>query len=169
MDSEPPAPFWKRPVPLLAIGALLVAGIVVFALFFAPKGTTTLSDDLESVSQGEAMQMGGGSWQGADSAHRASGTVQLLKDDGGHFLFFEDFDATSGPDVYLYAATNGAGDYRSGEVTRIPMAGGAEDGQATLRGDFRVDLPDGLDAATIGSLILWCDDFSVKFGHAVLA
>lgn len=153
----------------IAAAAVAVVGIIMAAVLLAPKGTTQRSDDLQSVTHGEVRSLAAAEWVGDDSFHYAEGTVQLLEDDRGLFLFFEDFDARSGPDVYLYVSTATDGVWRSDEVTKVLVPEGAADGQATLRGDFRVDLPDGLTASSIGSALLWCDQFSEPFGHALFS
>lgn len=170
MDWNPSdKPIWKRPAIFVGgVTVLLLLG-VVFAVFLVPKATTQLDQDLASVSQGDAMQMAAGQWTGADSFHHASGRVTIQTDEASSFLFFEDFEARSGPDVYLYVSTSSDGVWRADEVTKVLVPGGADDGQATLRGSFRVDLPEGVNAASIGSAILWCDQYAVQFGHATFS
>ncbi len=155
---------------LLAIVAVvLLAGAAWLAWdTFGPKRTTPVNEDLDRLDPSLA-QVATGAFRGADSVHKVSGTVTMYDSDDGPLLRFEDYDATSGPDVYFFLSTDAGGQYNAGQVLRVPVPGGAEDGQATLRGNFNVPLPEG--AATGGwmSVIVWCDDFSVKFGHASLA
>jgi hypothetical protein len=49
------------------------------------------------------------------------------------------------------------------------VPGGAEDGEATLRGNFNVPLPAGFDPAAYQGLAAWCERFDVLFGSAALA
>ncbi len=156
---------------MLAGAVAMMAGFAIAAgvLFFGPKGTTQLEESLDDTASGPVVALKEGLWKGADDFHHASGSLRLLHDDRGYFLFFEDFDARAGPDVYLYLSTTPDGDWEGGDRLKVLMAGGAEDGQATLRGDFRVDLPGDFDPGVYNSAILWCDDFATLFGTAALA
>ncbi len=153
---------------------LIVAAIAALAIgawfawdLFGPKGTTDVNEDLDR-SDPTLTALATGAFRGADSLHKVSGTVTLYDAAEGPFLRFENYEATSGPDVYFYVSTDDGGDYNAGTVLRVPVPDGAEDGQATLRGTFNVPLPPGA-GTNWASVIVWCDDFSVKFGHASLA
>lgn len=157
---------WRRFLIAIPTATLFVVGGVVAHDLFAPKPTTTVHQQIDT---GTAQALSSGTFQGADRAHKASGTVTLYEDEEGTFLFFEDYQATSGPDVYFFLSTSSIGDYNGGEVVKVLVPGGAEGGQATLRGDFRVPVPDDVDATQYRSVIAWCEDFSVEFGHARLS
>lgn len=132
---------------------------------FAPEPTTERD---ESIDLSGLQEVSAGAWEDADSAHRASGTVTVYRGDDGALIHFEDFEATSGPDVYLYASPHDAAEDLD-DAIKVRVPGGEGDGRATVRGTFTVPLPDGLDPASIRSLVLWCDDFSVHFGTADLS
>ncbi len=153
----------RRILIVAAVAAIAVGGWFAWD-FFGPKGTTRVNDDLDR-SDPSLVVLASGAFTGADSVHRVSGQVTLYASSDGPFLRFEDYDATSGPDVYFYLSTDPAGDYDAGQVMRVPVDRGAEDGQATLRGTFNVRLPAGA-GTNWSSIIVWCDDFDVKFGHA---
>ncbi|MGB0652736.1 MAG: DM13 domain-containing protein [Thermoplasmatota archaeon] len=168
MTESPKSRVRPKTIALAAgVAVVLVVGGVHAFDFLAPKDTTTVNEALDT-SDPDLRQLTMGSFSGADRAHSVSGTATLYKDSDGLFIRFEDYQATSGPDVYFFVSSAGDGEYRDSQVTRLLVPGGAEDGQATLRGDFNVRLPAGLTASDVGSLIVWCDDFNVKFGHASL-
>lgn len=168
----------------LAVAAVvaLVMGVVAYQTWFAPVDAKTVDQDFPDLgtssqsgshSDAQPTALRSGSFTGADDFHYASGTVDLYRAaDGTYVLRFEDYDARSGPDVYLYLTKN-AGDASTaaveGDGLRILVPGGANGGQATLRGNFNVDLPAGTDALAYGGITIWCDDFNQFFGSAPLA
>lgn len=146
--------------------ALVVAGIA-YATWFAPEGATRMSDDVAAAAAGSTL-LGEGEWQG-DAGHRVAGRLALHEGTDGHFLVFEDYEQTAGPDVYLYLSSDAGGDYDAGTVWKVLVPGGAGDGRSTLTGDFVVPVPDHVDIDAVASAIVWCDRFGVPFGHAPLA
>ena len=165
-EMEPAKSAWyRRPTVIAGAIALIVIGGVVAFLLFAPKATTTLSQSIDEAGPG-LVALKSASFSGADSFHKVSGTVALYAGPDGHFLRFEGYEATSGPDVYFYLSATPDASYNGGERLKVRFPGGADDGQATLRGDFNVPLPEAFDPAAWSSAIVWCDRFSVRFGSA---
>lgn len=121
-------------------------------------------------SSGQATALKTGTFQGADRYHHVSGTVTLYRlDDGSHLLRFEDYEATDGPDVYVYLTPGGPeGSDVEGDGLKVLVPGGGEDGQATLRGNFSVPLPGDVDPDDWSGVAIWCEDFNVLFGGAEL-
>lgn len=156
--------------PLLwggALVALAIVGVIAYA-FFLPENEQTVDQMLDAGS----TAISSGAFSGADSVHHVSGTVALHRAaDGSHFLRFEDYEATAGPDVYFFLARADADGYGDLESTglRVRVPGGEEDGRATLRGNFNVPLPAGFSPAAWGEVAVWCDRFNVLFGSADLA
>ncbi len=155
----------------------------------APQaGTAAMDDDGSMAGDGNASMEGegsmgeqeegqpsatalkAGSFEGADRYHHVSGTVTLYRlEDGSPLLRFEDYDATAGPDVYVYLTPGDPeGSDVEAEGLRVLVPGGAEDGQATLRGNFNVPLPDHVDPDDWSGVAIWCEDFNVLFGGASL-
>lgn len=153
---------------LVAAGVLVVFGVLAFVTWFAPEGSTQAMQDVQEATQG-ATPITTGVWQG-DAGHRVSGAVTLYvaDDPAGSraFLIFTDYRQTAGPDVYLYLASDAGGDYGAGTVWKLLVPGGAGDGRSTLEGDFQVPIPADVPLDQVASAIVWCDDFSVPFGHA---
>lgn len=153
----------KVSIALAVAGALVVLGGLGW-YFFAPKPTQERAD---AAPQGELLKMG--QFENGETFHEASGTVSLLRVDGKLVLRFEDYAATSGPDVYVYLTpeprpTTTAHIEGDGVKVRTPTAMG----QATWRGDFNLDVPEGVDAARYGGIAIWCDTYNVLFGFAEL-
>lgn len=150
---------------VLPIAAVVLAGLGY--AYLAPKGTTMVDDALPDGAE----PLASGAFSGADAAHRVSGIVTMYRAaDGSHFLRFEDYDATDGPDVFFYLVPAGEGydaDGFDGRALKVLVAEG-RNGQATLRGSFNVPLPADLDPAAWGGVAAWCDRFNVLFGDAEL-
>ncbi|MGQ0535320.1 MAG: DM13 domain-containing protein [Methanobacteriota archaeon] len=152
-------------VALVAIAAAAYVGLT----YFAPEGSTALDED---ASAGAAT-LASGSFSRADSLHNVQGTVSVQRDASGvYFLRFEDYEATDGPDVFFYVVEKGQDPASANPETygmKVLAPGGADGGEATLRGNFNVPLPAGFDAARYGGVAVWCDQFNVLFGSATLA
>ena len=143
---------------LVVLGALVLAGAGWH--FFAPKASDTRDEAAPASSEMLSM----GTFSGADAVHHVSGTVELLRDEQGYVLHFEDYDATAGPDVYFYLTKSGTVD---AEAVRLPTD--TATGQATLRGSFNVRVPHDVDATQFSGITVWCDRFDVRFGGATFA
>lgn len=90
-----------------------------------------------------------------DAAHPTSGTATINSERTE--LKLTSFKSTDGPILDLYLATDlNATDYISlGELQG-------------LEGDFTYIIPNNVDFETHKYLMVWCVDFSIDFGHAVL-
>ncbi len=94
-----------------------------------------------------------------NAVHPTSGMVKYSKDDasGKRYLVFENFKTDNGPDLRVWLATNTA------------TAGYVEVGLLkAVSGNFFYELPAAIDPAAKPFVLIWCKDFSVLFGHAVL-
>lgn len=108
-----------------------------------------------------------GSFRDADSFHRGSGTATIYRSaDGSHFLRFEDFRVTNGPDLRVLLAQ--AADPKS----RRELQDAGYIHLAELKGNVgsqNYDLPSEVDpAADGGSVIIYCQPFQVIFSVAPL-
>jgi hypothetical protein len=95
-----------------------------------------------------------------DGIHNAEGVAKVIPlDDGASsmILRLENFDATNGPDLYVYLATdNSASDF----VNLGRLKGNI--------GNQNYDIPIGIDLSRYDSVLIWCQAFSVLFGSAEL-
>lgn len=170
------------------IAVVLLIGGVIAAPYLLPKQEVHLDEavpgagmkDGDAMGEGDAMAMESeptvetlrqAAWKDGDAAHKASGTVDLVTIDGVPYLHFQDFDLTSGPDVYLYL-TKTADPQSTADVegagVRIDVVTEADsDARLNERGNFFVKLDMSLEAlAEYEAAVAWCDDFNVLFGSA---
>ena len=158
----------NRKVAVAGVLVVLAIGAVVAYPIFAPKPTTQVNE----AAMAGAQTLAQGTFQGAgDGIHQASGRVLLQRDGGSYYLRFEDYEATSGPDVFFYLTSTA--DARTTQQVesglRVLVPGGSDGGEATLRGSFNVPLPADFDPARYRGLAIWCDQFDTLFGSAALA
>lgn len=163
----------QRTVALLAAGGVLAAAVAFAAwMWFLPEGSTTASENLPDEFRAAAV-VATGTFRGGDAAHHTGGSVSLLRAaDGSSILRFENYTQTDGPDVYVYLTEgtmpDGTADVE-GAGTRLLVPGGAEGGHSTVRGDFNVPVPAGVDVTKYKAVAIWCDRFNTLFGYAPLA
>jgi hypothetical protein len=147
------------------VAVVLLAGVAFIVLeYFAPQPTQRVDDTSGAAQLANRQALQSGSFSGADAAHDVSGKVALFETDSGKVLRFSDYEATSGPDVFFYISPTSEFDETKARQLAVP--GGLGEGQATLRGNFGVPLPD--DASDFSVVIVWCKRFGVKFGEARL-
>jgi hypothetical protein len=154
------------------VGAFAVIGILVAAMiWFVPEGTDSVQEPLpDGMEREDFGVVKSGEFQDGDGSHHASGSVKLLQEGAYYYLRFENYEATSGPDVYFYlteqANARSTSDVESGMKLLTP--GGRDGGEATKRGAFNIPLPADFDPSKWNGITLWCDDFNVVFGTAEL-
>lgn len=107
-----------------------------------------------------------GSFTDADRFHKGSGSATIYRgSDGSHLLRFEDFSVTNGPALIVILsphpnARNSAEAHLEGYVSLGNLKGNI--------GNQNYELPADLDVSTIGSVIIYCEPFSVVFSVAPL-
>ena len=151
------------------LGALLlvVCLVAVFFRYFAPQAATMLDEPPSTdVQSGTVIKRG--QFTGGDAAHEASGRVTLIRHGQSHSLRFEGYHATNGPDVFFFLSKSPEGDFDAADHVRVLVPRGAGAGQATLRGNFAVELPELAEPGEYESLIAWCVRFRHRFGWAKL-
>lgn len=94
-----------------------------------------------------------------DGIHDASGSATVLPlDDGSRVLRLENFEATNGPGLYVYLASDKtAADHVS--LGRLKANAGNQN----------YAIPDGVDLEKHDTVLIWCEPFSVLFGSAQLS
>lgn len=155
---------------------LLVVGIVGFGVllggyavdaYFLPETATQV--DESNAADSSAIPLARGTFSGT-TGHHVSGTVTLFEDDDGYYLQFENYRQTQGPDVFVYLTPASDPDTRA-EIDagrKLRIAGGTGDGESTKEGTFVQRVPPDIDPTQYGGVAIWCDRFSVPFGHAPL-
>lgn len=113
--------------------------------------------DMGEKSSSSVSTLEEGTFMDADSFHKTSGNVRVISDGENSFLRFENFEATNGPDLYVYLATDtGAEDY----VNLGRLKGNV--------GNQNYELPSDVDLGKYDNVLIWCEQFSVLFGSAEL-
>ena len=92
------------------------------------------------------------------NVHPTSGTVKVIQDAAGKkHLVFENFKSDNGPDldVWLSPGTSGSSYQSLGDLKAV-------------NGKFSYELDNSINYTANNRVLIWCVDFSVLFGHAVL-
>lgn len=92
------------------------------------------------------------------SAHSSSGTAKIVKDAANKvFLVFENFRTDNGPDLRVWLSPNNSGNPYQ-ELGLLKAASG----------NFSYELDASINYTTNNRVLIWCRQFSVLFGYAVL-
>lgn len=108
-----------------------------------------------------------GTFQDADRSHQGAGNAMLLETaTGTNLLRFTEFEVTNGPDLEVWLVADEA-PFSSGAVLESEwVALGQLKGNI---GDQTYTIPDDVDVSAYGSVVIWCEQFSVLFSVATLA
>jgi hypothetical protein len=145
------------------------AGLVGFVLgnafwFLASPLWIDVEVNEQFVETAVDERLAAGSFVDADSRHKGSGNAAIIRQtDGSHVVRFTNFEVTNGPDlkVWLVAHPNpqSKADVLDNDwVTLGPLRGNI--------GDQTYDIPAGTDLSKYGSIVIWCEAFSVLFSTA---
>lgn len=117
------------------------------------KKETMLNETFTPTAQDTLVAQGSFS----SNAHATSGTAKLYSKNGVKTIVFEGFTTDSGPDlrVYLSKTTNNASFVELGTL------------KATT-GNFNYSIPNSVNTTEYKYILIWCEDFSVLFGNALL-
>mgnify|MGYP000427211712 CR=1 FL=1 len=120
----------------------------------------------ESLPQGAALTaLATGQFRDADAAHKGRGVATLYQETGGaRRVALTEFQVTNGPDLQVYLVE--AGEVGSAEDVLASrwVSLGALKGNI---GDQSYRLPDN-PGFEVGSVVIWCEQFSVLFSAARL-
>lgn len=103
-----------------------------------------------------------GMFMGADDFHFGRGDAQIIRTaEGKHVLRFENFSVRNGPDLYVYLSIDESGKKieETLNLGRLKATDGA----------FNYEIPDHIDVESIGSVVVWCRQFSTLFAVASLS
>jgi len=149
---------------------VVVAGVAVAALgagYVLPEDDTTVHETDEVTENVTVLK--NGTFQGVEG-HDVSGTVSLRQDEEGYYLYFQNYEQTQGPDVFIYLTNDSRPTERTHiyDAEKVLIDGGADGGESTVEGTFVQRLPDDVDPSRFDGIAVWCDDFSIPFGYATL-
>ena len=153
----------KIAIPVFILGFLAGAG---FWYLLSPAFIDRVVD--EQLPAGfELSELRSGQFRNVDGAHRGSGEVKVLVNEaGGALLRFTDFEVTNGPDLEVWLVKD-PDPKKSADVSASqwlslgPLRGN--------KGDQTYMIPDGTDMVEWGSVVIWCEQFSVLFSVATLS
>ena len=107
-----------------------------------------------------------GQFRDADRFHRGSGTATIYSlPDGSHVLRLGSLNVTNGPALVVILSphpnpSNSGDVHQAGYVELAKLKGN--------KGDQNYTLPDGVDPASFGSVVIYCKPFKVVFSVASL-
>ena len=145
---------------------------VIGLLLLSGNGSTALSQSVELAAADErlaeplpagANAIRTGTLRDGDPIHRGSGDAMLLKlPDGSHVVRLENLEVVPGPNLLVYLVAH--------EDPLFPedvTAGFRSLGRLKSRfGEQNYAVPEGVDLAAYGSVVVWCDTFNVQFAVA---
>lgn len=109
--------------------------------------TETIPTDLTVISQGSFTP----------GVHSVSGVVKLSKDAANKkYLVFEDFKTESGPDLRIWLAEDNA-TKNYVEITKT-----------VNNGTYKLELASDIDISKKTYVLVWCKQYTVLFGSAIL-
>ena len=106
-----------------------------------------------------------------DGPHTCEGNISVMEENGSYFLYFEDYDATDGPDVWFYMTVEG-NEERTEKVEGeglLIVTPQTEDGRAEVEGTFSIPLPEDYDPDAWAGLTVWCEDYDLSMGSVSLS
>ncbi|MBT6094571.1 MAG: DM13 domain-containing protein [Rhodospirillaceae bacterium] len=123
----------------------------------------TVSEHVPTLNPQTALKTG--EFMNADSAHRGQGAAAITKTDGGRkMVSFTNFKVTNGPDLKVYVV----------EASTVSNSDSVLQSRhrslGTLKGNIgnqNYAIPDDLEFE-VGSVVIWCEQFSVLFSAAAL-
>ena len=133
---------------LILTVCLLVTGL------FSCKKENTPGNAEETLPTGTVLASGTFS----SNAHPTSGTVKVIQNTAGkRFLVIENFRTDNGPDLDVWLSPNTTGNpYQAvGDLKAV-------------NGNFFYELNSSINFTTNNRVLIWCEDFSILFGNAVL-
>lgn len=128
--------------------------LLSFLFFISSCDKNTPENAGETLPTGTVLATG----NFASNGHPTSGTVKVVQDaTGKKHLVFENFRSDDGPDLDIWLSPSESGNpYQSlGDLKK-------------LSGSFSYELDNSINYTVNNRVLIWCVDFSVLFGHAVL-
>ena len=155
--------FLKITIPVFILG--FAAGNAFWYLASPLWIDQVVSESLPAKLQ--VSEVASGTFRDADSSHKGSGNVQVLRTEGGAGLVrLTEFQVTNGPDLEVWLVANPdlqtSQDVKSSEWVSLGQLKGNI-------GDHTYNVPAGVDLSAYGSVVIWCEQFGVLFSTASLA
>src|SRR5215470_13610661 len=149
------------------MGKKILITLVIVTAIAIPIGIYTISPLFTSATVNESppttsvpvQKPLSGIFMGAhDGFHNAEGNVKVVSlTDGSKILRLDNFKSTNGPNVHVYLSTDK-------HATNYVDLGKIK----ANNGNQNYNIPAGTDITKHNIVLIWCKDFSVLFGSAVL-
>jgi len=129
----------------------------IILIFILAVSCSSDDDNMNEIDESLEMEMNEDEVKGdfVSGAHETTGVASL--NEAKTILKFTDFKTDNGPLLEVYLST----DKDATEYVSLGVLKGIE-------GDFQYDIPEGTDLMKFNYVLIWCVDFSVSFGHAIL-
>jgi hypothetical protein len=147
----------KTLIILVIVAAIAVpVGIYTISPLYI---STTVNEPLPITTTAPGEKTLSGIFMGvADGFHNAEGTIKVVSlTDGSRVLRLENFKSTNGPNVHVYLST----DKHATDFVDLGKLK-ANDGNQNY------NIPTETDIRKHNIVLIWCKDFSVLFGSAML-
>ena len=119
-----------------------------------------------SEAQTTATAVASGAFQDADARHQGAGTATVAETaDGRVVLQFNEFSVTPGPDLEVWLVADAAPGTSAAVLASEWVSLGA---LQSPTGTQTYEIPADVDISAYGSVVIWCEDFSVLFATATL-
>lgn len=121
----------------------------------------TMTEPMPSTD--EPVVIKSGDFEDVSSSYSGSGQAKIYElPDGSHFLRFEDFEVTNGPDLYVYltkkSSVQTSDDVQQGFYSIARLKGN--------KGSQNYPIPDDINVEEYESVVIYCRAFSVLFAAA---
>lgn len=132
----------------------LIAFVVSTIIFFSCSKDNTPGNVNDPLPTGTVLVNG----TFTSNAHPTSGSVKVtMATDGKKYLVFENFKTDNGPDLRVWLSPSFSGTPYQ-EIGLLKA----------ITGNFSYELSASINYTTNNKLLIWCEDFSILFGHAIL-
>lgn len=131
-----------------------IAFALALVIFISSCKKSALDNTNETLPTGTVLSSG----NFVSNSHPTTGMAKIIIDAAGKkFLVIENLKTDNGPDLRIWLSPNNtASPYQ--EVGLLKA----------VTGNFSYELSGNINHALNNRVLIWCEDFSVLFGHAVL-
>ncbi|MEO5947286.1 MAG: DM13 domain-containing protein [Chitinophagaceae bacterium] len=128
--------------------------LLSFAVVISSCKKSALDTANETLPTGTVISSG----NFVSNSHTTSGTAKVVTDAAGKkYLVIENLRTDNGPDLRIWLSpNNNASSYQEVGLLRA------------VTGNFSYELSPAINYTTNNRVLIWCEDFSVLFGHAIL-
>lgn len=149
----------------IIVGIVLIIGAVIYYTgLYTYFIRTDIQEELPVSSEPTDLTrtISAGKFVEIDLIHKGSGGAKLIQVDGENILRFENFNVTSGPDLYVYLSKvmSPTGDIKSlGDYIDLGLLKGTSGNQ-----NYEIST----DITEYKTAIVWCKRYGVLFTYAVM-